>query len=135
MAVHISRQHFDQLLDFAKLAEPNECCGLLFGENGRIVDVKTAENVATNPASHFEIDPAALIAAEKEQRAGGMAILGYFHSHPGGTCNPSQTDADAAAKDGRYWLIIANNDIKAWRAAAPGGNHPHFDAVLLQRGA
>jgi desampylase len=131
MALCISRQLYNQLLALAVATAPNECCGLLFGRDGHIEELIIADNVAATRKTHFEIDPAALIAAEKRARAGGAGLLGYFHSHPSGNSQPSQTDADMAAADGRYWLIIAEQSISAWRAQEKGLLHGRFTPVGL----
>lgn len=113
-----------------------ECCGLLLGTAGpamRIDAVAPAANVAPDPARHFEVDPAALIAAHRRARAGGPALLGAYHSHPTGDVRPSATDAAAAEGAGELWLIIASAQGNAalWRAR-PGGHHlDMFDPVEM----
>jgi desampylase len=133
MKLAISREQRQQLLDWAAAAHPLECCGLLFGDNGIIHQMQLVANVAADPAKHFELDPQALIAAEKAARAGvggeTLPILGYFHSHPSGDCSPSVTDAAQAAPDGRLWVIVAGGEIKAWRAVADGAVHRRFSSV------
>jgi proteasome lid subunit RPN8/RPN11 len=131
MTMRISRQHREQLLLLAETAAPNECCGLLFGSNGQLETITTTRNVSQAPATHFEIDPGALIAAERHARGGGAELLGYFHSHPDGECRPSHTDAQMAAADGRIWIIIAGSQVSAWRAAANGTVFGRFDPVEL----
>jgi desampylase len=114
MGLKLSRQQRQQLLDWADEAGELECCGLLLGRGGEVERVERAANVATDPERHFEIDPAALIDAERQARQGGPAIIGYFHSHPNGRAEPSPDDAASASADGRYWLIIANGEITSW---------------------
>ena len=107
-------------------AAPREACGLLFGSVDVIESVQVVENHAENPETHFEIDPRALFAALKAERAGGPKLAGYFHSHPGGDATPSATDAAMAAPDGKLWVIVAGEAMTAWRAGAAG-----FDPVEL----
>ena len=99
---------------------PLEACGLLFGEGGRITGWQMARNVADEPERRFEIDPVALFAALKAERAGGPRIAGYWHSHPSGEALPSATDAAMAAPDGKLWLIVAGEHFSLWRSAAAG---------------
>lgn len=120
MKLRISSLQRQQLLDWSKEAEPNECCGLLFGYDGIVGRVQLTENVADEPSHEFEIDPSALIAAERQARQGGPAILGYFHSHPNGVAKPSVKDAEMAADDGRQWLIVAGSRITCWRPVSRG---------------
>ena len=53
------------LLEEAAKAHPLECCGLLLGQDAAVEIVQPADNVHPTPQSHFEIDPAALIAAHR----------------------------------------------------------------------
>lgn len=103
------------MLAEARLAGDSECCGLLLGASAHCIDAHCpAVNVAADTARHFEIDPVTLIAAEKEMRAGGVKILGYYHSHPVGDAVPSPTDIAMAPNDGRIWAIIAQNAVRLW---------------------
>lgn len=108
---------------------PAEACGLLFGEGDAITGWQAAENVADMPETRFEIDPAALFAALRRERAGGPKIVGYWHSHPSGNADPSATDAAMAAPDGKLWLIAAGNEVRLWRAVESGAVHKRFERV------
>jgi proteasome lid subunit RPN8/RPN11 len=119
MKVRISRSLLAELQ--AKAAEEShEICGLLTGTPERIAGAIPAANVADDPACHFEIDPAVLIAAHRAARGGGPAIAGHYHSHPSGLAEPSRTDADAARGDGALWLVIGADAVRLWRAAGRG---------------
>lgn len=131
MGLSISRLHYDQLLEWARSAAQQECCGLILGNGGRVEKLLLAQNVAPQPKTHFEIDPATLIAAEKAARRGELPILGYFHSHPNGRAEPSATDAVMAAADNRIWLVATAQTITAWRASAEGVLHGRFNPVTL----
>ncbi len=111
----------------AALAHPLECCGVLLGAGGLIREVRPATNVHASPGSHFEIEPAALIAAHRAARAGGPQVLGYYHSHPNGQGEPSATDRAAASGDGRIWAIVAGHCVWWWRDQAHG-----FEALPLR---
>lgn len=120
MNLRLSRQQRQQLLDWAAEAHPQECCGLLLAAADG-VELQLANNVASDPLRHFEIDPSALIAAEKAERDGALQIIGYFHSHPNGLARPSETDADMAIADGRIWLIISDEEITGWQKSISTG--------------
>lgn len=108
------------ILAAAAEAAPNEACGLLFGTAAHIAAAQPAANVHSEPARHFEIDPAALIAAHKAARAGWPQLVGYFHSHPNGLARPSATDAAMASGDGRIWAIAAAGTVSLWRDGPSG---------------
>lgn len=120
-----------ELQHLALAAVPQEVCGILFGRDGRVSAYRAAPNVADDPLRHFEIDPAILIAAERDQRGDGESILGYYHSHPGGMVEPSMTDAENAAPDGRLWLILNGQDAAAWHAVENGEIYGRFNAIIL----
>jgi desampylase len=104
-------------------AHPREACGILLGADCHVHTATLATNVHPEPLRHFEIDPAALIAAHRAARAGGPQVLGYWHSHPNGLARPSDTDAAQASGDGRIWAIVANGAISLW-VDAPNGFEP-----------
>tara|TARA_R110000772_G_scaffold23717_6_gene63279 strand:+ start:370 stop:801 length:432 start_codon:yes stop_codon:yes gene_type:complete len=131
MKLVISSTILDDLQRHAKETAPEEACGLLFGDNGTVSSFSAVNNVAENPTRHFEINPAALIAAERAMRDGGPNIIGYYHSHPSGSVSPSKTDAAMAAPDGRLWLIINGSEAAAWQSVANGQIYGRFDPITL----
>lgn len=127
MRIAISRYVLIGIRQFSAAAAPREACGLLFGAKDEIFDWQAAENVAKTPEKHFEIDPHALFAALKAERAGGPGIAGYWHSHPSGDPMPSATDIAMAAPDGKIWLIVGGDVVTAWRTGANGFSELVFD--------
>jgi desampylase len=132
MRVTISRCVVELIQRAAAAAMPEEACGLLLGSGRTIEAASVARNVADDPRRHFEIDPAALFAALRAERAGGQALIGYWHSHPSGDASPSVTDAAMAAPDDRLWLIVADGTITGWQAVAKGGRHGRFTPLTLE---
>ena len=92
----------------------------LLGEKGQITEARPAANVHPAPERHFEIDPQALIDAHRAARHGGPQVLGYYHSHPAGSPEPSATDRAMASGDGRIWAIIAAAEVMFWQDCAGG---------------
>jgi len=115
MTLEVTSEVIATLLTRAANAAPAECCGLLLGRGEWIGSAVAAENIAADPLRHFEIDPAALIAAHRAARAGGPELIGYYHSHPQGHPLPSATDCAHASGDGRAWAIIAGGEVGFWR--------------------
>ena len=116
----------------AATAAPAECCGILLGREA-ITQALPAANLAADPLRRFEIDPAALIAAHRAARAGGLPVVGYYHSHPSGHPVPSATDCEHAGGDGSVWAIVApdragaGSDVAFWRDGPRG-----FEALSYQ---
>jgi proteasome lid subunit RPN8/RPN11 len=88
-------------------SEPaHERCGLLAGCDGVISRVLRAHNIAGDPATQYEIAPAELFQLMREIRGAGLQLLGFYHSHPHGTNEPSRTDiARAYYPDVAYFII------------------------------
>ncbi|MFM7027643.1 MAG: M67 family metallopeptidase [Chakrabartia sp.] len=131
MKVHISSNLLHRLHAAAAATPDQETCGLLLGRGARIEDVVVAANVAATPATHFEVDPAALITAHKKARVGGLEVVGNWHSHPQGRAEPSAEDARCAAPDGQIWIILGQEGAQAWRAVDAGPRHGRFEQVAL----
>ena len=129
--MRISRSVLDGIRRESAAAAPREACGLLFGEDEEITGWQVVENVAEAPECRFEIDPVALFAALRADRAGGPRIAGYWHSHPSGNAEPSATDAGMAAADGKLWLIAGGTEVSLWRAVEVGEVHGRFDRVVI----
>jgi desampylase len=130
MGVAIASELLRQLADAAS-ASAEEVCGLLFGTLEAGVSAQTCRNVAADPRRRFEIDPAALLAAHRAQRAGGPAIVGCYHSHPRGDPTPSPRDAADAAANGWLWLILGAGEARLFRAVEGGAIHGRFEEVAL----
>jgi desampylase len=110
----------EMLLAEAQQAHPAECCGLLLGKSGAIESILPAANVAADPLRHFEIDPVTLLDAHRAARAGGPAVIGYYHSHPQGPARPSATDREHSTGDLRIWAIVADAQVAFWRDTVKG---------------
>lgn len=120
----VTRSALAAIRAHARAVAPEEACGLLIGGGGRIGRAEPAANVAAERTRHFEIDPAALFAALRAERAGSLTLAGFYHSHPAGRPEPSPTDIAMAAGDGRIWAICGqyggNPVVRFWRADAHG---------------
>ena len=94
-----------------------EVCGLLLGLEFQVEEARQCNNVSDQPSDSFEIDPLALIAAHKAQRAGGLAVIGHYHSHPNGVRALSERDIKYATK-GHILVVVAGGDIGVWVGGA-----------------
>ena len=120
MTIEVTSGAMATLLAEAVQAEPMECCGLLLGRGGKVEEARPAANISADRLRYFEIDPVALFAAHRAERSGGPAVLGYYHSHPGGHPLPSATDCAHASGDNLVWAIIAGDEVTCWRDGPMG---------------
>ena len=116
----VTRSTLEAMRSHARAEQPNECCGILLGEGGVIVEARPAANIHPSPQTRFAIDPQALIDAHRTAREGGLQVLGYYHSHPIGGPHPSARDRQGAIGDGSVWAIVAGDTVGWWRDT-PGG--------------
>ena len=94
------------MLDHARQDRFRECCGLLAGRDGLITRAIPATNAASNPATSYEIAPEEIFHRMREMRAGGIELLGIYHSHPNGKNEPSPRDIELAYyPDAAYFII------------------------------
>ncbi len=91
----------------AREASPDECCGLLLGRGGEIVEAVRARNVADDPATRFLIDPADHFAALRTARERGLEVVGFYHSHPASPADPSERDRAEFSYAGHLYAIVS----------------------------
>jgi proteasome lid subunit RPN8/RPN11 len=120
MDIEVTSDVIATLVAEAARAFPKECCGLLLGHSGRVVEARPTANVADEPMLRFEIDPRALITVHREARDGGSQLLGYYHSHPVGHPRPSASDCEHASGDARAWAIVSGGEVTFWRDGKSG---------------
>lgn len=107
-------------------------CGLLFGDFAHIRAAEPAANIHPDPGRFFELDPASLFGALRRERKGGPALIGHYHSHPGGRAEPSVIDAAAAdPASGLLWLILGDGKAGLFRAVPGGPIHGVFAPLSL----
>lgn len=97
----------DAVVAHAREAAPAECCGLLLGTGNMVVAASPTRNIAADPSRRFEIDPQDHIDVRRDARGRGLAVLGFYHSHPRSPALPSPTDLAAASYPDHLYLIVS----------------------------
>jgi proteasome lid subunit RPN8/RPN11 len=125
-----TRQAADAVATHAHEGAPAEVCGVLGGSRGqssesdgdaqhdRVTDVYRTENVAESPRTRYRIDPERQLAVLEQIDAEGLDVVGFYHSHPAGPAEPSETDAARATWRGYayvIWTPTADPALGAWR--------------------
>jgi desampylase len=98
---------------------PGECCGALVGQSGpRHLDVRAAIPLVNDEptADRYSIDARIVLRLERQADIAGVRLLGFYHSHPGGSAAPSQVDIEFACA-GYLYLIVQPHDgsLRGWR--------------------
>ena len=115
-----------ELAAHARAASPDECCGFLLGRAGSFeVDaavraVNRAGLVSLAGRARFAIAPEDVFDAHRAAAGRGLAILGFYHSHPSGDGSPSAHDR-VLAWPGAFYVIVAAGRARAFVADRRGG--------------
>jgi proteasome lid subunit RPN8/RPN11 len=107
-------------------AYPEECCGVLIGRAGAGGAGATVERVvaadnerADSRHNRYVISPQSLLRAQRDARASGLDIVGYYHSHPDHPARPSEFDREHAWPGTSYVIVSVEKgravDCRSWR--------------------
>ena len=91
VAIRLKKEHLDAMVAHAREDAPIECCGLLAGKDGAVVEVRRAKNKEGSPY-RFSIDPLETRKHEQAMDDAGLELAGFYHSHTGSPAVPSPTD-------------------------------------------
>jgi proteasome lid subunit RPN8/RPN11 len=127
--LELHEEAWREILAHARRTAPEEACGILVGlrtETGfAALRAEPCRNIHPGDRTRrFLIDPGRQLAVQREARQQGLAIVGFYHSHPGGRAEPSAEDRTQA----HPWtpmLIVALRgecaEARAWRCNPGGG--------------
>ncbi len=142
MALHISSTAFESIEESALASMPEECCGLLIGRidgSKRLVErTQTAINIAAGDRhKRYEIDPQAVFDAIRKSNESGEQLLGFFHSHPDSSLQPSSHDVKTAWPDKSYLIVGVNSSgivgHSSWRLGGGGKGMQEEPITLTDR--
>lgn len=120
------------MLDHARHAVPDECCGLLIGSTHSagsrskasdtsvcVVSSVPARNLRRSPTRYL-VDPADHFAAIRTARQDGRTVIGAYHSHPTSPPAASATDDRDASGAEFLYLIVSpvTGTVKAFHPSA-----------------
>lgn len=139
MALRLQPEHLRAIHRHAAADYPNECCGALLGHgNGaskQVTEVVALSNLRHDSAraeeliplkqpgreserNRYLIDPREQVRLEKDARARGLSVLGYYHSHPDHPAAPSEYDREHAWPWYSYVIVSveagAPQDTRSW---------------------
>ncbi len=113
-----------ELRRLAASAHPSEGCGVLVGAAGAegvlaVRSVTSGRNLAPRGRDRFELDPLAILRAERAAREEGLEVLGFWHSHPDHPAVPSRLDTERAWAEYLYVIVSSTadgtGDVRGWR--------------------
>ena len=101
--------------------DPNECCGLLAGKDGAVMEHYRMTNVERSPY-RYSMDGKELLFTNRKIEDLGWEILVIYHSHTHSAAYPSETDVRLATWPDAYYLLVSlqnkeDPDIRLFRIA------------------
>lgn len=128
--VAISSGALEALRHHATTAYPEECCGFLLGSERRggvVVVERILPAVNEHPSARdtrYLIPPERVLDARREARGAGLRIVGYYHSHPGRSAEPSRHDLEDAWPGVSYLIVPVDGGVpgapRSWRLREDG---------------
>ena len=110
----LHRSALEAIHRHAERESPRECCGVLVGRDAEIVQAIAARNLADDP-NRYVLDPADHIAIRRNSRAAGLAVIGFYHSHPHSAARPSETDQAEGTYPDHLYLIVGADGVRLFR--------------------
>ena len=100
--LRIGKEFADEMIAHALQDDPNECCGILAGKDGKVVKLYRMTNIEASPF-RFSMDPREIAQVDIEAGNNGWDLLAIYHSHTRSEAYPSDTDARLAAGTCELW--------------------------------
>jgi proteasome lid subunit RPN8/RPN11 len=115
--LRIPRTELDLIQAELEENKPYEACGVLIGTiDGMTAHVEKARpirNVKRTDRS-FELDPTEHHNAWDEAEKNGKEIVGFYHTHPVSSAEPSLWDRETMENDNSVWLIAGADGMRAY---------------------
>jgi proteasome lid subunit RPN8/RPN11 len=110
--MRIARSLIEEIVAHAREGLPNECCGMVGGDDGEARTVYRAENAEASPL-RYSIDAREQFRLMQTIEAAGEELVGIYHSHTKSPAYPSQTDVNLAGWPDAVYLIASLADPDA----------------------
>jgi proteasome lid subunit RPN8/RPN11 len=129
MSLRVNDRDLASIYSHGESTFPEECCGVMIGralgdDRYEVVEIIAATNEREDESRHnrFLISPQILLQAQRDSRARGLDVLGYYHSHPDHPARPSEFDREHAWPGTSYLIVSVLSgrvaDCRSWRLRA-----------------
>jgi proteasome lid subunit RPN8/RPN11 len=154
MVIRLNSTSLGQIRAHGARDYPNECCGVLFGrvDGGvkLVIEAVPLKNLRTEPEkakeilplevpgreserNRFLIDPREQLRAEKDARARGLEVVGYYHSHPDHPARPSNYDREHAWPWYSYVIVsVVRGEAKELTSWVLSEDRSRFDCEAVE---
>lgn len=104
--ISLEKKFIDEMIAYARKEEPNECCGIIAGKDGKVLKLYPATNEEKSPLI-YKIPPQELFNAIKDMESRGWDLIGMYHSHTHTEAYPSPTDVRLAFWPETLYFIVS----------------------------
>lgn len=107
------------VLRWAERYSSIEVCGMVwqYPDGGQIV--RPLRNTHPEPRQYYTIDAEEMQGMYRAMERSGAQVLAFYHSHPNGKPDPSESDMEGALNVGVHYLIAyPDSAIGTWRLSA-----------------
>ena len=105
----LPRAFVDQMIAHARKDAPNECCGIIAGNDGYATHLYPAINGAASPY-RYEVDSKDLLRITREMNNNDWDVFAIYHSHTHTQAYPSATDVRLAFYPDAYYVLVSLGD-------------------------
>jgi proteasome lid subunit RPN8/RPN11 len=115
----LEKRYVQEMIAHALKDDPNECCGLIAGKDGRATKLYRMTNVSASPY-RYDMDGKEMIPILNEIDDNGGELLAIYHSHTHSQAYPSATDVRLATWPEAYYILVSLLDhqkpeVRAYR--------------------
>jgi proteasome lid subunit RPN8/RPN11 len=109
VGLKLPQAHVDEIIAHAREDAPNECCGIIAGNNGDATKLYRAINAEASPF-RYSVDPKDLLRIYRDIESNDWDVLGIYHSHTHTEAYPSPTDVRLAAWPDAHYILVSLED-------------------------
>ena len=116
--MELPKQYAEAIVQHALEDDPNECCGILAGKDGQVLQLFRMTNAEHSPF-RYSMEGKELLRVLTEIDDKGWEMMGIYHSHTHSPAYPSATDVRLATWPDAYYLLVsltnkADPDLRAF---------------------
>jgi len=107
--LNMPRSLVDDMIAHARAEDPNECCGMIAGDDSDAQRGYRITNTAKSPFRYL-MDPQEFLNADKDAESRELSLVAFYHSHTHSAPYPSQTDVRMAVESGwldPYYILVS----------------------------
>ena len=97
--IEIAEEFVLEMIEHSRLENPNECCGILAGTEGKVTKLYRIQNSTPSPY-RYVMDPNEQLKAMKDADERSLDLMAFYHSHTHSPAYPSETDVRMATESG-----------------------------------